>query len=260
MPATGPVGSVVDLFCGLGGLSHGFRLEGFSIACGYDIDEDCRYPYEQNNGAPFARVDVARIDPHEVAHRFDPRLPKILAGCAPCQPFSSYSRGRGKPQWSLLKDFARIAKAVGPEIVTMENVPQLVRFRGGEGFGEFVETLRASGYRVKHQIVRCTDFGIPQSRSRLVLIASKLGEPILPQATHGPSECPTVRDVIGDLPALGAGRADPDDPIHRTSVMSDLNLRRIRASRLGGTWRDWPQDLVAECHRKPRTDQASALP
>lgn len=259
MPAMEPVGSVVDLFCGVGGLSHGFRLEGFSIACGYDIDEDCRFPFEQNNCAPFVNCDVARIDAAEVAQRFDPRLPKILAGCAPCQPFSSYSRGRGKPQWSLLKDFARLAAAVEPDIVTMENVPQLVRFQGGEGFSKFVETLRECGYSVKHQIVQCTDFGIPQSRSRLVLIASKLGEPILPNATHGPSDCPTVRDVIGDLPALGAGHVDSDDPIHRTSIMSDLNLRRIRASRPGGTWRDWPQDLVAECHRKDAGRQYFAV-
>lgn len=259
VPATEPVGSVVDLFCGVGGLSHGFRLEGFSIACGYDIDGDCRYPFEQNNGAPFVSSDVARIDPSEVGQRFDPHLPKILAGCAPCQPFSSYSRGRGKPQWSLLNDFARLAEAVEPDIVTMENVPQLVRFRGGAGFSEFVEALRKSGYSVKHGIVRCTDFGIPQSRSRLVLIGSKLGEPALPQATHAPSECPTVRDVIGDLPALGAGHADKDDPIHRTSIMSDLNLRRIRASRPGGTWRDWPTDLVAECHRKDAGRQYFAV-
>ena len=254
-----PVGSVVDLFCGIGGLSHGFRLEGFSIACGYDIDGDCRYPFEKNNGAPFINLDVARIDPAEVAQRFEPGLPRILAGCAPCQPFSSYSRGRGKPQWSLLKDFARLAVAVEPDFVTMENVPQLVRFRGGDGFSEFVKTLRKSGYRVKHEIVRCTDFGIPQSRSRLVLIASKLDEPTLPKATHELSECPTVKDVIGDLPALGAGQADKDDPIHRTSVMSDLNLRRIRASRPGGTWRDWPTDLVAACHRKDAGRQYFAV-
>ena len=258
-PAKRPVGSVVDLFCGIGGLSHGFRLEGFSIACGYDIDEDCRYPFEKNNGAPFINLDVAQIDPAEVAQRFEPGLPRILAGCAPCQPFSSYSRGRGKPQWSLLKDFARLAVAVKPDIVTMENVPQLVRFRGGEGFSEFVRTLRTSGYAVKHEIVRCSDFGIPQSRSRLVLIASKLDEPTLPTPTHDLNECPTVKDVIGDLPPLGAGQADKDDPIHRTSVMSALNLRRIRASRPGGTWRDWPTDLVATCHRKDAGRQYFAV-
>ena len=247
-----PAGTVVDLFCGAGALSHGFRLEGFSIACGYDIDEACRYPFEQNNEAPFVRRDVADIKPVDLAAEFSPGLPRILIGCAPCQPFSRYSQGREDPKWKLLDDFARLVVGTGPDIVTMENVPHLVEFKGGSVFATFGARLRAAGYRVEWMIAGCPDFGVPQDRSRLVLIGSRHGAPILPRATHPPGEHVTVAQTIGDMPPLSAGQADPTDPLHCASRLSDLNFERIRASRPGGTWRDWPPDLVAECHRKKK--------
>jgi DNA (cytosine-5)-methyltransferase 1 len=247
---TCPIATVVDLFCGAGALSHGFLQEGFAIACGYDLNEACRYPFEENNRARFVRRNVTEIDPREIDARFAPELPKVLIGCAPCQPYSRYSRGRSDPKWLLLAEFARLAVAVAPDIVTMENVPQLVRFNGGKTYREFVTTLERAGYAVQRKIVNCADFGVPQSRSRLVVICSKHGEPQLPEPTHAPRDHTTVGDVIGSLPALDAGCADAADPLHRASIMAPLNLRRIRASRPGGTWRDWPFELVAECHRK----------
>ena len=247
-----PAGTVVDLFCGAGALSHGFRLEGFRIACGYDIDEACRFPFEENNEAPFVRRDVADIDQGELNKELAPGLPRILIGCAPCQPFSRYSQGREDPKWKLLDDFARLVVDTGPDVVTMENVPQLVQFKGGSVFEVFVAKLRASGYRVERTIVNCADFGVPQDRSRLVLIGSRHGDPILPEPTHAPDEYVTVSQTIGDMPPLAAGGADPADRLHCASGMSALNFERIRASRPGRTWRDWPPDLVAECHRKKK--------
>ena len=245
-----PAASVIDLFCGAGALSYGFMLEGFSIACGYDIDEACRHPFEKNNAAPFVRRDVAEIDPQELSHEFAAGMPQVLVGCAPCQPFSKYSQGRDDPKWKLLKDFARLITTVSPDVASMENVPQLVRFKGGSVFEEFVEDLRRRGYRVRWSIVECADFGTPQSRSRLVLIASRLGEPPFPQSTHGERRHVTVREMIGDMPPLAAGDINPEDPLHRASGMSDLNLQRIRASRPGGTWLDWDDTLVADCHKR----------
>ena len=165
-----PVASVIDLFCGAGALSHGFVQERFLVACGYDIDETCRYPFEENNGAPFVRCDVAKIDPQDLSREFVDDLPRVLVGCAPCQPFSRYSRGREYPKWELLEDFARLIVAVSPDVLSMENVPQLIPFKGGAVFEEFVSALRGSGYRVRWMIAECPDFGVPQARSRLVLI------------------------------------------------------------------------------------------
>ena len=245
-----PVASVIDLFCGAGALSHGFVQEGFSIACGYDIDESCRYPFEANNAAPFVRRDVASIDAKELVREFAANLPRVLIGCAPCQPFSRYSQGREDPKWKLLEDFARLAVAVSPDVLSMENVPQLAKFKGGEIFDRFVEHLENAGYSVKWTITDCRDYGVPQARSRLVLVASRLGDPGLPVPTHTLERHLTVRDAIGDMPALEAGGVDPQDRLHRTSSMSELNLRRIRASTPCRTWRDWDDALVTDCHKR----------
>ena len=245
-----PVASVVDLFCGAGALSHGFVQEGFSIACGYDVDEACRYPFEANNDAPFVRRDVAAIDAEELAREFATNLPQVLVGCAPCQPFSRYSQGREDPRWKLLKDFTRLVVAVSPDVLSMENVPQLVTFKGAELFGEFVERLATAGYRVKWMIADCLDYGVPQARSRLVLIASRLGDPILPAPTHAHEHHVTVRDAIGDMRPLEAGEVDAQDCLHQTSSLSELNLHRIKASTPCGTWRDWDDALVTDCHKR----------
>ena len=245
-----PVGTVVDLFCGGGALSYGFLLEGFLIACGYDIDESCRFSFEKNNEASFIRRDMIEISHIELAKKFSPELPRILIGCAPCQPFSRYSQGHKDPKWQLFRDFAHLAVDVDPDIVTMENVPQLVRFKGGRVFSNFVETLRGAGYIVRWMIANCLDFGVPQNRFRLVLIGSKHGEPNLPECTHSSDDYVTVSQTIGNMPPLTAGQVDAVDRLHCASGLSELNLKRIRASRPGGTWKDWPPDLVTKCHRK----------
>ena len=122
---TGTFGSVVDLFCGVGGLSHGFRLEGFKIAAGIDTDENCRYAFEYNNEAPFIRRDVGLLDGETVKQLFTPGIPSVLIGCAPCQPFSVYNQKNSDPQWQLLKEFERIISQVRPVVVSMENVAAL---------------------------------------------------------------------------------------------------------------------------------------
>ena len=242
-------GTVVDLFCGAGGLSHGFFLEGFDIARGYDIDESCRFPFEANNRALFVKRDVAHLEPKELADAFLAGQPRVLAGCAPCQPFTSYARGRGNPHWHLLESFARLAAQSKADIVTMENVTQLVGYKGGTGFKAFVNALEETGYNVRWMKAHCAEFGVPQSRTRLVLIGSRIGEPILPKATHSQNEYVSVEEAIGDLPRLQAGQIDSYDALHRASGMSDTNLERIQSSKPGGTWRDWPPDLIANCHR-----------
>ena len=255
---------MVDLFRGAGALSHGFLLEGFDIACGFDVNEFCRYPFQQNNRAPLIGRDVSLVRPEELLRRFPRGRASVLVGCAPCQPFSKYTQGRDgrgleDPKWRLLKDFARLVTDVRPDIAAMENVPQLLKFRKGAVFREFVGTPRDRGYRVRHTVAQCADFGAPQSRARLVLIGSRYGEPPLPTPTHRKERHVTVREAIGNMPSLAAGASDPRDPLHRASRMSDLNMRRIRASAPGGTWRDWDETLRAACHRRTTGRTYSAV-
>ena len=143
-----PFGSVVDLFCGAGGLSFGFGQEGFAIMAGVDVDEHCRYPYTANVAAPFLRRDVASLSADELAELFLPGLPRVLVGCAPCQPFSTYNQKNADPGWQLLEEFAKLIVATRPDVVSMENVPRLMHFRGGEVFDKFVTALQEAGYEV----------------------------------------------------------------------------------------------------------------
>lgn len=244
---------VVDLFCGIGGLSHGFIKERFNVLAGYDIDDACKYAFEKNNKSKFICADVGQLKGENILKEFSSSQVKILVGCAPCQPFSSYTfkeKVKSKSKWGLLYDFLRIIKEVVPDVVSMENVAQLVNFKRGQVFDDFIEGLKNIDYFVSHKIVNCPDYGIPQKRKRLVLLASKLGQIDLIEKTHNPSNYKTVKDAIGDLPEISDGESHPEDRLHFARKLSPLNKKRIKFTPYGGSWKDWPQSLVLDCHKK----------
>ncbi|MBC3249258.1 DNA cytosine methyltransferase [Serratia fonticola] len=238
----------VDLFCGAGGLTHGLAQAGLEVVAGIDLENECKYAYEINNKAKFINKDVSLVTKEELNEIFGKQCVKILAGCAPCQPFSKYTQGLSKEddkKWPLLYEFKRLIEEVSPEIVTMENVPDVTKHKV---YDDFHDALVSMGYHVWASKVDCTDFGIPQSRTRHVLLASKLGEIKLLDKTA--KEPLTVRDSIGHLPSLKDGETDKNDPLHKSSKLSTINKERIVHSKEGGTWRDWPETLIAACHTK----------
>jgi DNA (cytosine-5)-methyltransferase 1 len=241
--------SCIDLFCGVGGLTHGFVLEGLTVAAGIDLDPACRFPYERNNDARFVEKDVSQVTGDDLKELFDSEGMKVLAGCAPCQPFSTYAQRyeqASDDKWGLLYQFARLTEATNPDIVTMENVPSVARHKV---FQDFVSKLRGLGYQVWHDVIDSSLYGVPQSRKRMVLLASKHGEIRLINPTH--IQPKTVQEAIGNgkLTKIYAGEAAPNDRLHTSSALSAKNLERIRISKPGGTWRDWPEHLIAACHR-----------
>ena len=186
---------------------------------------------------------------------------KILVGCAPCQPFSAYNKSKRNQddKWKLLDNFSDLISKVEPDIVSMENVPNLTTFREGKIYQDFVDQLKSDYIVTECPRVSCLDYGIPQHRKRLVLFASKCGEIELLPATHTPNEYKKVEDVISDLEPLEAGQTSQKDPYHKASGLSELNLQRIRASKQGGTWRDWPAELVAQCHKQESGNSYSSI-
>lgn len=236
----------VDVFCGAAGLSLGLQSSGIKIAAGIDLDAACRFPFEQNIGATFVEADIEIVSGECVERLFDGAEIRLLAGCAPCQPFSGYTARRRATdkRWQLLLEFLRIVDFVRPELVTMENVPRLAHL---PLWGEFVSRLEMIGYHVAWGALDAVKFGVPQSRVRLVLLASKLGPIQLPSPTV---QTPvTVRASIGNQPAVEAGKPNASDPLHAARALTQPNLDRIRASRPGGTWRDWPEEMRVSCHR-----------
>lgn len=240
----------IDLFCGAGGLTHGLLKESVVVKAGFDIDPACQYAFEANNEASFVLKDVAKVTAKEIKNLFGQGNITMIAGCAPCQPFSKYTQGwdtSKDDKWSMLYHFARIVEEVMPDIVTMENVPQLKKHRVYE---DFKNKLQSLGYHVSSSVVYCPDYGMPQTRQRLVLLASRLGPIALIKPTHKPKKYKTVKDAIGKLPAIRHGGVHKKDPLHIASRMSDINYKRILASKPDGSWLDWDKSLVAKCHRK----------
>lgn len=239
----------VDLFCGAGGLTNGLKRAGIDVRLGVDIDPACEYPFSANNDAEFLLKPVEELDVKDLARVFRNAGIRLLAGCAPCQTFSTYNQ-KAPPddkRWWLLLQFARLVMEISPELVTMENVPRL---RDRDVFKRFLAALQDAKYHIHVETVNCEEYGIAQRRQRLVLLASKLAPIRLLSPAEVGAERTTVRQAIADLPPLRAGKVDETDPLHQASSLSDLNRKRIEESKPGGTWRDWQDTLVADCHKK----------
>ena len=240
----------IDLFCGVGGLSRGLLDAGIEVVAGIDIDPKSKYPFEKNIGGTFLETDVRDVTADVLNELWGDEVVRLLAGCAPCQPFSSHRRGADtskEAEWSLIGEFGRLVTETSPEFVTMENV---TRAASTDIFDEFVTLLKKLGYSVSYKNCFGPEYGLPQNRRRLVLLASLVGEIKVPTGATNLDDFKTVRQTIGHLPTLKAGESAPNDPLHKARNLSELNLRRIRASTPGGNWLDWPEELRSPCHRK----------
>lgn len=231
------------------------KCGGCKILAGFDVDETCKFAYEKNNDAIFFCKDIRQVTANDIVSLYSKNSIKVLVGCAPCQPFSSYAfknKNKDKDKYNLLYEFGRLIQGVHPDIIAMENVPAIVSFKLKSVLADFISLLKGESYNVSYQVVFCPDYGIPQTRKRLVLLASRLGEIELIPPTHKKNEYVTVRDTIGGLPPLNAGETDHNDPLHKCRSLSPINLRRLQATPYGGGWKDWPEDLLLNCHKKDK--------
>lgn len=238
-----------EIFCGVGGLAHGLRRAGIRVTLGIDADATCGFAYEQNVGARFLQGDVRETRPSVVRESLKAGDVGVLTGCAPCQPFSEWNSRRSSHSAHgelLVEVFRDWSVYIRPDIVAFENVPSV---RGRDSYKALIGELRQLGYSVWDGIVDAFGFGVAQKRRRLVMLASRLSD-VPPMPSKKPGRRPwTLREAIGDLPPIEAGEASPEDPLHRAANLSPLNMRRIQASKPGGTWLDWPSRLRLDCHR-----------
>src|SRR5260370_11054942 len=145
----------IDLFCGAGGLTFGLEKAGISIAGGIDLDPVSEFPFTSNCHARFIRADIRELKVSDLSKLYPPGAIRLLAGCAPCRPFSPFRRGTNNSrdkEWGLLGEFSRLTAELRPELVTMENVPGLASKRI---FREFLEQLLLLGYEVDTKSVYC---------------------------------------------------------------------------------------------------------
>ena len=244
----------IDLFCGSGGLTHGMAQAGINVLAGLDLDSTCEYAYTANNTAKFICSDIGAYPGSRLMNMYSSEAIKVLAGCAPCQAFSKHTQKNKDREhdkkWNLLYQFSNKIEEIKPDIVSMENVPGLAKY---PVFKDFLMALQKMGYKCSYKVVACEKYGIPQTRRRLVLLASRLGDISLIPYTHPePADYITVKDVFSkhSLPAINKGEGAPSDSLHISADLSSINLQRIQSSSQGGTWNDWDKSLLPECYKK----------
>lgn len=239
----------IDFFCGSGGMTAGLLRAGVKVRLGVDADPLCRETYEQNNGVPFECSDIRRLS-YRLVQRALGDLngrPVVFSACAPCQPFSKVRKTANTryQDRGLMLEFLRFVLRFRPEYLICENVPQLWTSRSGERvIRKFLRSLQTAGYSTDHRIVNAADFGVPQHRLRLVILASRVVHDI--RVPNGPTRKrrPTVRQAIGHLPRIPAGGRLTRPRNHWASALSPQNLRRIRAvPKNGGDLRSVPASL-----------------
>lgn len=237
----------IDIFSGVGGLSEGMRQANFKNQLAFEIDEIASKAYKLNH--PKTTVitkDIRKVSIAEIKRMLKGKKIHLLAGCPPCQGFSSIRRlNRAQPieddRNNLILEYVRLVKALKPYTIMMENVPGLVSY---DLFQKALEVLKESGYKwIDYKVVNVKNYGVPQNRRRLVLVGSRLGAI---EVAKPLDEKITVRQIIGSLPPP----EKTDDPVHKIiPVHSPEVQRRIELTpKNGGSRKDLPEDFMLKCH------------
>lgn len=254
--------TAIDLFAGGGGLTVGLKRAGFRVALAVDLDRQAVRTYAANHlDVRAARLDVKEVSGDYCRSVLNDSTIDLLAGCPPCQGFTSLtSKYRtDDPRNQLVFEMCRLARDLRPRAIMMENVPGLMR---SEIYKQMRQELSEAGYLISDGVLQVADFGVPQRRRRLVMVAGlgftmELATPTHSDAGGDGLACwRTVRQAIGHLsgnpPTLaeaksGAGVQKANWHVVRT--LAPQNLARIRAARPGRTWPSLPEELRPRCHR-----------
>jgi len=225
--------TVVDLFCGAGGLTLGFRLAGFKPLLAIDINHEAMLTYRRNNPDVIAiEEDIHKVDAERaldrISNKFGDATVDVIVGGPPCEGFSiAGDRDPNDPRNRLFEELIRFVKVMKPKIVVMENVKGLLSMKDPNGtltVHRIIKSFNDIGYKVKYKVLNAADYGVPQIRERVFFIATRLDVPILfPEPTHAPINARTldvflgkrvsntlkpyvtVWEAIGDLPPLAPG-------------------------------------------------------
>ena len=209
---------VFDFFSGCGGSCRGFQDAGLKIVFAIDNDADSQETFRNN--FPDACLFPHKVEDVKVQDMQDlidqsANHPILFSVSAPCQPFTKQKTHKptDDSRRQLLDEFQRFAEYYLPDFIFLENVPGLQKMNANEGpFARLLTTLADNGYYCRFDVIKAQDYGVPQKRRRLILIASRYGDILFPPKTHGPGTSNTVYSEvqawIGDLPAI-----DPSMPL-----------------------------------------------
>lgn len=255
--------TAIDIFAGGGGLTVGLKRAGFNVVSAVEIESNAFATYKSNHPEVQAYKQDVRTIKGNVFRRSSPTGSiDLLAGCPPCQGFSSLTSKYQKtdPRNDLVLEMARLVKEVKPKAVMIENVPGLAQ-KGKPLFDQFIDTLSSLGYQSEWAVLQVADYGVPQSRRRLVLLAGKGFRIPIPPPTHSKSGANglkrwrPLKSVIGGMPrpislaeAMTKGGPQVFD-WHVVRTLSSQNMRRIKKAKPGKAWTSIPKLLRPECHK-----------
>lgn len=253
----------VDIFSGAGGLTTGLKAAGFRVVAGVEIEQHAVSTFKVNH--PETRIfkqDVTTVTGTDLLAETDERCIHLLAGCPPCQGFTSLTSKyrRTDPRDRLILELARLIEQSRPLTVMIENVPGLAQ-KGKRLFNQFIRRIEAAGYIADWDVLQVADYGVPQSRRRLVLLAGRGFSVPIPPPTHsragdgGLPKWTTVRSVIAGLPSpklLAEAKASSGGTGHDWNVVRQLstqNKRRLRHAIPGESWEKIPKRFRPDCHK-----------
>jgi len=240
----------IDLFSGVGGLTEGLRQAGFQTAFAFEIDEWASKAYKLNHKkTEVITKDIRKVDIEEITRKLNGKTVHLLAGCPPCQGFSSIRRlNRPNPvpdeRNTLINEFVKFVEILKPYTFMMENVPGLAL---DESFNIAKKYLEEElDYRVDYKIVNVKDYGVPQSRKRLVMVGSRLGEINVAKPIN---KKVTVRDKIGCLPKPDLSLKDKLHLIFPKHTDKIFQLIK-EIPKNGGSRKDLGTEKQLKCHLK----------
>ena len=245
--------TAVDLFAGAGGTTRGLRDAGFDVVGAIENDPAACSSFRANHvpGSLLKERDISHIDPLVFAAELklgDCRL-DLLTACPPCQPFSTLGSGDADdPRNDLVGVVAEFVDALAPRVVVIENVPGLATQPALQGLIARLETR----YDIAKHLVQAIDFGVPQSRRRIIVFAV---DRTIGKAPRGDlTDClPACFDrtarTAGEALALVGDLTEAQDPVHRARKPRPLTVERLQATSQGGGRRELPPELVLDCHR-----------
>lgn len=243
--------TAIDLFSGAGGATQGLADAGFSVIGAVEFDPVASRSYRLNHPDVYLwEQDIRSLAATKMARELElkPGDLGLLKACPPCQGFSSLAEGRidgDDPRNELVRHTIRFVRALRPKAVLIENVPGLGRDQRSI---DLLDSLRRMGYNAKSYHVNAVDFGVPQKRKRLIILALRGLKSVLPASLspEDPEEPRTVREAFEQLEVEVA----PNDPLSVPRVLSGAVLRRVEAIPTGGNRYDLPPELQLECHIK----------
>lgn len=248
----------IDFFCGAGGLTRGLLDAGISVVAGVDSNQRLQRTYERNNRpSRFVARDISDVNIAELREELGirPTDTTLYAACTPCQPFSTLNTAKGEDtRESLLLDFAEIVATSPPDFIIVENVPGLHNAIGHRIYEAFISVLRQHAFLEEAGMLDAKHFGVPQTRKRFILVASRRSSPALP--TPSTVERPaTVGQWIAKYPAIAAGEESFLYANHMARPLSRHHHRIVKAVPPDGGSRSDVLDtsILLNCHqRNPR--------